>query len=51
VVDAHADILIRPDLGHFSWLRFGEIEIPRRRGYEAAQEVLERVAVVEPVTA
>jgi predicted acylesterase/phospholipase RssA len=41
--DARADLLIRPDLGHFSWLRFGVVEEPRRRGYEAALAALAAV--------
>jgi NTE family protein len=49
VVDARADLLVRPDLGHFSWLRFGEVEWPRRRGLEAARRALAGVAVPEPV--
>jgi NTE family protein len=47
--DASADLLIRPDLGHFSWLRFGVIEEPSRRGYEAARDALATVAVPEAV--
>lgn len=37
---ARADLLIRPDLGHFSWLRFGVVDEPVRRGYEAARAAL-----------
>lgn len=40
VIDARADVLIVPDLGHLSWLRFGQVELPRRRGYEATERVL-----------
>jgi predicted acylesterase/phospholipase RssA len=40
IEDARADLLIRPDLGHFSWLRFGVIDEPVRRGYEAARAAL-----------
>ena len=52
VVDARADLLIQPDLGHFSWIRFGVIEEPRRRGYEAARAALASVSfeVTEPLT-
>jgi NTE family protein len=48
VVDAQADLLIRPDLGHLSWVRFGTIEIPRRRGYEATIRALASVTIAEP---
>jgi predicted acylesterase/phospholipase RssA len=37
---ARADLLIQPDLGHFSWIRFGVVEEPVRRGYEAARAAL-----------
>jgi NTE family protein len=43
VVHARADLLIRPHLGHFSWLRFAVIDEPRRRGYEAAVAALASV--------
>ncbi len=48
VVDAPADLLIVPDLGHLSWVRFGQVETPRRRGYEAARRALAAVAAHEP---
>ena len=51
VVEAAADLLIRPDLGHFSWLRFGEVEMPRRRGREAAARALAALPTREPVPA
>jgi predicted acylesterase/phospholipase RssA len=51
VVDAKADILIVPDLGHFSWIRFGEVETPRARGYEATRRALAQVEVPEAVPA
>ena len=48
VVDARADVLILPALGHLSWIRFGMVDEPLRRGYEAAQRALEFVTVPEP---
>jgi len=40
VVDARADLLIVPNLRGVSWVRFGDVETPRRRGYQAAQRAL-----------
>jgi predicted acylesterase/phospholipase RssA len=51
VVDSRADILIEPRLGSSSWVRFGGVEMPRRRGYEAAVRALAAVPVPEPVAA
>jgi NTE family protein len=48
VVDAQADVLILPELGHLSWIRFGTVDEPRHRGYAAAQRALDAVAVPEP---
>ena len=48
VVNAPADLLILPNLRGISWVRFGNVEMPRRRGYEAAQRVLADAQVVEP---
>jgi predicted acylesterase/phospholipase RssA len=48
VVDARADVLILPELGHLSWIRFGKVDEPLRRGYEAAMRALELVTVPEP---
>jgi NTE family protein len=45
---ARADLLIQPDLGHFSWLRFGVVEEPVRRGYEAAGAALASVRADVP---
>jgi NTE family protein len=43
IEDARADLLIEPDLGHFSWIRFGVVDEPLRRGYEAARAALASV--------
>ncbi|MEX0629510.1 MAG: patatin-like phospholipase family protein [Chloroflexota bacterium] len=53
VVDARADLLIVPNLRGVSWARFGDVETPRRRGYQAAQRALAgmRTAGPEPVQA
>jgi predicted acylesterase/phospholipase RssA len=53
IEDATADLLIKPDLGHFSWIRFGVVDEPRERGYWAAFEALDGIAraLPEPVTA
>lgn len=40
VVDARADLLIVPNLRGVSWVRFSDVETPRRRGYQAAQRAL-----------
>jgi len=48
VVDARADLLIAPNLRGVSWVRFSDVETPRRRGYEAARRALAAVAVAEP---
>ena len=40
VLDARADLLIVPNLRGVSWVRFGDVETPRRRGYQAAQRAL-----------
>jgi NTE family protein len=48
VVDAPADLLIVPNLRGISWVRFGNVETPRRRGYEAARRALADLAVAEP---
>lgn len=45
IEDAKADLLIRPELGHFSWIRFGVVDEPVRRGYEAAWAALADVDV------
>jgi NTE family protein len=45
IEDATADLLIRPALGHFSWIRFGVVDEPVRRGYEAARAALADVDV------
>jgi predicted acylesterase/phospholipase RssA len=49
VVDAEADLLIVPKLRGVSWIRFGGVEGPRRRGYEAARDALAMVAAPEAV--
>lgn len=49
VVDAPADLLIVPNLRGISWVRFGNVETPRRRGYDAARGVLADLPVAEPV--
>jgi NTE family protein len=43
IEDARADLLVEPDLGHFSWIRFGVVDEPLRRGYEAARAALASV--------
>jgi NTE family protein len=47
IEDARADLLIEPDLGHFSWLRFGVVDEPVRRGFEAARAALAAVEAPE----
>lgn len=47
VVDAEADLLIVPKLRGVSWVRFGEVEAPRRAGYEAATSVFASVRFSE----
>jgi len=48
VVDARADLLIVPNLGGVSWVRFGDVETPRRRGYQAAQRALAGMPTASP---
>lgn len=48
VVDAPADLLIVPNLRGISWVRFGNVETPRRRGYEAAQRALSALPAADP---
>lgn len=40
VTQAVPDLMIRPMLWDVNWVRFGAIETPRRRGYEAAMHAL-----------
>lgn len=47
VVDAPADLLIVPNLRGISWVRFGNVETPRRRGYEAARRALADLLLAE----
>jgi NTE family protein len=49
--DARADLLITPDLGHLSWIRFGVIDEPIQRGYDAARIALASVEVAAPAPA
>jgi NTE family protein len=48
VVDARADLLIVPNLRGVSWVRFGDVETPRRRGYQAAQRALAGTPTASP---
>jgi NTE family protein len=48
VVDARADLLIVPNLRGVSWVRFGDVETPRRRGYQAAQRALAGMSIASP---
>jgi len=48
VVDARADLLIVPNLRGVSWVRFGDVETPRRRGYQAAQRALTWMSIAGP---
>ncbi|MGH2463471.1 MAG: patatin-like phospholipase family protein [Candidatus Limnocylindria bacterium] len=48
VVEVPADLLIVPNLRGVSWVRFGNVETPRRRGYEAARRALAGVVVARP---
>ena len=48
VVDATADLLIVPNLRGVSWVRFGDVETPRRRGYQAAQRALTGTSTPSP---
>jgi NTE family protein len=48
VVDARADLLIVPNLRGVSWVRFGDVETPRRRGYQAAQRALAGMPTARP---
>jgi len=48
VVDARADLLIVPNLRGVSWVRFGDVETPRRRGYQAAQRALAGTSIHSP---
>ena len=48
VVDARADLLIVPNLRGVSWVRFGDVETPRRRGYQAAQRALAGMSAPSP---
>jgi hypothetical protein len=48
VVDARADLLIVPNLRGVSWVRFGDVETPRRRGYLAAQRALAGTPIASP---
>jgi len=48
VVDARADLLIVPNLRGVSWVRFGDVETPRRRGYQAAQRALAGMLTASP---
>ena len=48
VVDARADLLIVPNLRGVSWVRFGDVETPRRRGYQAAQWALAGTPTASP---
>ena len=48
VVDARADLLIVPNLGGVSWVRFGDVETPRQRGYQAAQRALAGMPTASP---
>jgi predicted acylesterase/phospholipase RssA len=51
VVDARADLLIVPNLRGVSWVRFGDVETPRRRGYQAAQRALAGTPTASPAPA
>ena len=51
VVDARADLLIVPNLRGVSWVRFGDVETPRRRGYQAAQRALAGTPTTSPEAA
>jgi NTE family protein len=48
VVDARADLLIVPNLRGVSWVRFGDVETPRRRGYQATQRALAGMSIASP---
>jgi len=48
VVDARADLLIVPNLRGVSWVRFSDVETPRRRGYQAAQRALAGTPTLSP---
>lgn len=43
-----ADLLISPRVGSVRWVRFGDVETPRRRGYVAARQALAGVRIAEP---
>lgn len=51
VVDARADLLIVPNLRGVSWVRFSDVETPRRRGYQAAQRALAGTPTASPAPA
>jgi hypothetical protein len=51
VVDARADLLIVPNLRGVSWVRFSDVETPRRRGYQAAQRALAGMPIASPEAA
>lgn len=51
VVDARADLLIVPNLRGVSWVRFGDVETPRRRGYQAARRALAGIPIAGPEAA
>ncbi len=46
-IRAEADLLIVPNLWGVSWMRFGSVESPRRRGYQAARRALASVRLAE----
>lgn len=48
VVDARADLLIVPNLRGISWIRFDNVEAPRRRGYDATRQALDGLPLREP---
>ena len=39
-IHAVPDLMIRPMLWDVNWVRFGAVETPRKRGYEAAMRAL-----------
>ena len=45
VIHAEADLLIQPSLLGVSWVRFGTIDTPRRKGYEATRRALDGIRV------
>jgi hypothetical protein len=40
-----------PNLRGISWVRFGNVETPRRRGYEAARRALADLLIEDPAPA